>query len=518
MRFSFVPVLLSLFGLSCGLFSVGFSSATNNDDSSYVKEEEISDREVEQAKNKVYLDYQASAPCDPRITSSLQTALETSGNPHSEHANGRLKNKFVRKAKSMVAKLINTKPRNIYFTSGATESNNLAIKGIVRSFPKGSHIITSNIEHKSVLEVFKQLEKEGYSVTYLKVDSEGLIAPSVLEAAITPKTKFVSIMMVNNEVGSVQDIKALGSICFKNNIIFHTDCAQAFGKLKIDVKAMRIDALSASGHKIYAPKGCGVLFISVKSMRKKGLAKFVPLMHGGGQQNNIRPGTMASELIYTMGLAASLASESMEADAKKCATLQARVHEALMGYNARKKADFIRSGGIIEDFEPIFFLNGPIPGTKSRAPFNLNYSIKGVDSKDLISELELRGFIVSAGSACNAEESYSYVVDAMDPDMTKPPATIRISFGRFSDVTDGEVFAETLIRAVEYLQQRYPDKGNRKCDKSHGKAAKGKDTKSEKAGVNEEKAGVKEVVTSKVELQSEKDARKEKEELEGLID
>lgn len=504
------PALMLLLGLF-------FNESANSRDSSqgesdYVEYEKVSinDTEIEQIKNKVYLDYQASTPCDPKVFAIFEWFLKIYGNPHATHANGNLLAKFIKRSRSEVAAVINAKPRNIYFTSGATESNNLAIKGIVHGFPKGSHIITSNIEHKSVLEVFKQLENDGYKVTYLKVDTQGFIDPRSLEDAITPDTKFVSIMMANSEIGTIQDIGALGSVCFKHNIIFHTDAAQSFGKVHIDVKKMRVDAMSISGHKIYAPKGVGALYLNVKSMKKKGLKNFIPTTHGGGQQNSIRPGTMATELIYALGLASGIAQESMESDMSKCATMQREIHEVLNNYNKRKKGEFIKSGGDPSEFEPVFVLNGPEPNPKRRLSCNLSYSIKGVDSADLIPELELRGFVISAGSACNADKSYSHVIEAIDPDMTLPPATVRISFGRFSQLGSGAIFAETLIRSVEYLQHKFPNKGVRACDKTK----KGAKIEASLADESKEKS---EPAPAQPKTDAEKEDAKEAAELKGFV-
>lgn len=467
----------------------------------------ISEKDIEQVKNKSYFDYQASAPCDPAISLALEEFFKIYGNPHANHVNGRLLNKFIKKSRIKIAKSIGAKARNIYFTSGATESNNIAIKSIVKALPKDSHLITTTIEHKSVLEVFKDLEKDGYSVTYLTPDKDGIISPQVLEKAITPKTKFVSIMMVNNEIGTLQDIKALGSICFKHNVIFHTDCAQAFGKIKIDVKALRIDLMSISGHKIYAPKGIGALYMNVKYLKRKGLTKILPIVHGGGQQNGIRPGTMPTELIYAMGLATELAEKNLNIDHEKSKEIQMKIHNILMDYNEKCKAEFLKNGGSLEDFEPIFVLNGPALGSKQRVVYNLNYSIRGVDSADVISELELRGFIIAAGSACNADKSYSHVIEAIDPDMINPPAAVRISFGRFSDIKEAEIFAETLIRAVEYLRQHFPNKGVRACDK----------TKKDNTPDSVDQATAKKEFSSVVLSRVEKDEKKEKAELKDMI-
>lgn len=500
------------------LFMVNASNESDEQDDYVGEIESITDRDIEQVKQKVYMDYQASSPCDPRVFSSLDLFIRIYGNPHSTHINGRLLDKFFKRAKIQVAKVINAKPRNIYFTSGATESNNLAIKGVVNSLPKGTHIITSKIEHKSVLEVFHNLEKYGYEVTYLDVDRYGIVDPLTLEKAIKPNTKFISIMAVNNEIGTIQDISAIGSICFKHNIIFHTDCAQAFGKIKLDVKKMKIDLLSISGHKIYAPKGVGALYFNAKRLKRKGLKKFIPMIHGGGQQNNIRPGTLPVELVNALGVASDIALHSMNEDALKCNRIQRMIHKTLMEYNELKKKEFVKNGGKVEDFEPTFILNGPQLGRK-RTPVNLNYSVKGVDAEDLISELELKGFIISGGSACNAHSGYSHVIDAIDPEMENPPAAIRISFGRFSGDSDGELFAEALIQSVEFLQKKYPDKGVRSCKKSKDKVNI-KNKKENKIIEVKEQTDIREKnVQSKPKLsKAEKDKKKELEELDGLIE
>lgn len=323
-------------------------------------------------KLPIYLDYQATTPIDERVLLAMMPYLTTNfGNPHSvEHSFGWQAETAVEIARKEIAKLIGAKDGDIIFTSGATESNNLAIKGIAYgAYPKKDHIITVKTEHECVLASARSLEKAGFNVTYLDVDEDGLIDMDALEAAITEKTSLVSIMAVNNEIGVIQNLKAIGDICKKSDVIFHTDAAQATGKIPLDVEELNIDAMSISGHKMYGPKGIGALYL-----RKD--TPILSLIDGGGQEKGLRSGTLSPALCAGIGKACAIAGEDMAEDFQHVTELSIRLLSKISG-----SLDNVRFNGCSEN----------------RYPGNLNLTFYGVKSDVLVADL--RDIAISTGKS-----------------------------------------------------------------------------------------------------------------------
>jgi len=382
-------------------------------------------------KLPIYLDYQATTPTDPRVVDEiLPYFTEKFGNPHSKnHSFGWQAEEAVEIARDEVAKVIHALPKEIIFTSGATESNNLAIKGVARFYKaKKNHIITVQTEHKCVLESCKTLEKEGFEVTYLPVKENGLIDLDTLKNAITDKTVLVSIMAVHNEIGVIQPIKEIGAICKENNVFFHTDAAQAFGKIPLDVNEMNIDLLSISGHKIYAPKGIGALYV-----RKKPKVRITPLIDGGRQEQKIRAGTLPTPLVVGLGKASKIAVEEMKMETSR----------------VQKLADyFINEVGKI----PHVYLNGD---KKQRIAGNVNFTFAFIEGESLM--MEIRNIAVSSGSACTSDNlKPSYVLDAIGVREDLISSSIRFSIGRFTTMEEIEYTVELIEKAVDKLRNMSP--------------------------------------------------------------
>lgn len=381
----------------------------------------------------IYLDYSATTPVDPRVSEKMIECLTMEGNfgnPASRsHLFGWKAEEAVETARRQVADLINADPREIVWTSGATESDNLAIKGAAHFYQKkGKHIITSKIEHKAVLDTCRQLEREGYEVTYLDPDSDGLIEPSVVEEAIREDTILVSLMHVNNEIGTITDIDAIGEITRAKGIIFHVDGAQSAGKIEIDMAKSKVDLLSISGHKMYGPKGIGALFV-----RRKPRIRLEAQMHGGGHERGMRSGTLATHQIVGMGEAARICKEELVTETQKLIALRDRF---LAGIN---------------DMEEVY-LNG---SKEQRVPGNLNTSFAFVEGESLL--MSLKDLAVSSGSACtSASLEPSYVLRALGLNDELAHSSIRFSFGRFT--TDEEVdYAVAQIQdAVGKLRELSP--------------------------------------------------------------
>jgi len=384
----------------------------------------------------IYLDYQATTPVDPQV---LQVMLpyftKDFGNPHSTtHIYGIRAHQAVEKARTQVAKLINAEPGEIVFTSGATEANNLAILGVCRALKNEgkSEVISVVTEHKSILEPLKHLEKEGFKVIFLPVQKNGLIRMDDLRKALSEKTALVSVMAANNEIGVLQPIKEIAKLSHEQGALFHTDAAQAFGKIPLDVKAYEIDLLSLSGHKIYGPKGVGALFI------KKGV-EVLPISYGGGQEKGIRPGTVPTPLCVGLGKASEIAQEHLSSESKRIRTLRNKLLTLL-----QKNLE-----GVI--------VNGDLT---ERLPGNLNLSFRGVNAKSLISSF--KGIAISVSSACTADKGVvSYVIRAIDPENVLPPAKIRLSIGRFTSEKDVESAATEIISVVKNLREKEPEGGKR---------------------------------------------------------
>ncbi|WP_274584438.1 IscS subfamily cysteine desulfurase [Neisseria leonii] len=369
----------------------------------------------------IYLDYAATTPVDKRVAEKMIPYLtEQFGNPASNsHSFGWTAEEAVENARAEIAKLIHADAKEIVFTSGATESNNLAIKGAANFYKtKGRHLITVKTEHKAVLDTMRELERQGFEVTYLDVQENGLINLDVLKNAIRDDTVLVSVMWVNNEIGVIQNIPAIGEICRERKIIFHVDAAQACGKTPIDVEAAKVDLLSMSAHKIYGPKGIGALYV-----RRKPRVRLEAQMHGGGHERGFRSGTLPTHQIVGMGEAFRLAREELEQD---------RAH-------ALKLRDIFLKG--IEGIEEVY-INGDL---EQRVPTNLNVSFNFVEGESLI--MAVKELAVSSGSACtSASLEPSYVLRALGRNDELAHSSLRITFGRMT--TEEEVkFAAELIKA-----------------------------------------------------------------------
>jgi cysteine desulfurase len=369
----------------------------------------------------IYLDNSATTPVDPRVVDKMVPWLyEHFGNPASRsHAFGWEAEEAVENARAEVAKLVNADPREIVWTSGATESDNLAIKGAANFYAeRGKHIITVKTEHKAVLDTCRELERQGFEVTYLDVQDDGLISLDAFKAALRPDTILVSVMMVNNEIGVVQDVEAIGEICREKGIIFHVDAAQATGKVVIDLQKLKIDLMSFSAHKTYGPKGIGALYV-----RRKPRVRIEAQMHGGGHERGFRSGTLATHQIVGMGEAFRLAREEMGTENERIRMLRDRLYKGLTQ---------------IEET----YVNGSM---EHRVPHNLNVSFNYVEGESLI--MAIKELAVSSGSACtSASLEPSYVLRALGRNDELAHSSIRFTIGRFT--TEQEIdFAVDLIKS-----------------------------------------------------------------------
>ena len=382
-------------------------------------------------KTPIYLDYAATTPVDKRVAEKMIPYLtETFGNPaSSSHAFGWVAEEAVEKARADIAALINADPKEIVFTSGATESDNLAIKGAANFYKtKGKHLITVKTEHKAVLDTMRELERQGFEVTYLGVQENGLIDLEELKAAIRDDTILISVMWVNNEIGVVQDIPAIGEICRERKIIFHVDAAQACGKVPVDVEAAKIDLLSMSGHKVYGPKGIGALYV-----RRKPRVRLEAQMHGGGHERGFRSGTLPTHQIVGMGEAFRIAKEELEQDMA----------------HYRKLRDIFLKG--IEGIEEVY-INGDL---EHRAPNNLNISFNFVEGESLI--MAVKELAVSSGSACtSASLEPSYVLRALGRNDELAHSSLRITFGRMTTEEEVQFAAELIKSKIGKLRELSP--------------------------------------------------------------
>ena len=378
----------------------------------------------------IYLDYAASTPVDPRVWDRMrECSEETCANPSSTHAAGRLSNEIIAKAATQVAGLLNVDPKTLVWTSGATESDNLAIAGGARyRAHRGRHIVTMRTEHKAVTDVFDKLAKEGFEVTWVEPGPNGVLDPSAFLAALRDDTQFVSIMFVNNETGVIQDIEALGKICRQRDILFHVDAAQAVGKVPIDLGRLPIDLMSLTGHKFYGPKGIGALYIADRPG-----SHVEPILFGGGQQRRLRPGTLPAELITGLGMTAEIAAGRIDDDLEHLKTLR----EALWGG--------------IRDIKGIT-LNGDPNGF----PGILNVSVDDVEGESLL--LALEPLLVATGSACNSKsQEPSYVLRALGLTDMQAQSAIRFSVGRPTTMAEVEFAAGHYRAAVEKLRELAPE-------------------------------------------------------------
>ena len=382
-------------------------------------------------KTPVYLDYAATTPVDKRVAEKMIPYLtETFGNPaSSSHAFGWVAEEAVEKARADIAALINADPKEIVFTSGATESDNLAIKGAANFYKtKGKHLITVKTEHKAVLDTMRELERQGFEVTYLGVQENGLIDLEELKAAIRDDTILISVMWVNNEIGVVQDIPAIGEICRERKIIFHVDAAQACGKVPVDVEAAKVDLLSMSGHKVYGPKGIGALYV-----RRKPRVRLEAQMHGGGHERGFRSGTLPTHQIVGMGEAFRIAKEELEQD---------------MAHYPKLRDIFLKG---IEGIEEVY-INGDL---EHRAPNNLNVSFNFVEGESLI--MAVKELAVSSGSACtSASLEPSYVLRALGRNDELAHSSLRITFGRMTTEEEVQFAAELIKSKIGKLRELSP--------------------------------------------------------------
>lgn len=384
-------------------------------------------------KLPIYLDNSATTPIDARVADKMAQYLTREGaygNPASRsHEFGWKAEKAVDEARQQVADLINADPREIVWTSGATESDNLAIKGAAHFYSKrGKHIITVKTEHKAVLDTCRQLEREGFEVTYLDPEDNGLIDLDKLKAAVTSETILISVMHVNNEIGVIQDITAIGEFARENNIIFHVDAAQSAGKVEIDLASMKVDLMSFSAHKIYGPKGMGALYV-----RRKPRVRLEAQMHGGGHERGLRSGTLATHQIVGMGEAFRIAKEEMAVDSDRIRMLRDRLYQGL------------------NDMEEVY-LNGD---HDNRISGNLNISFNFVEGESLI--MALRDLAVSSGSACtSASLEPSYVLRALGRNDELAHSSIRFTIGRFTTIEEIDYSIGLVRKAVEKLRGLSP--------------------------------------------------------------
>lgn len=383
----------------------------------------------------IYLDYQAGTPCDPRVLKKMLPYFCTYfGNPHSNtHAHGWKCHDAIEDSRARIARVLNADPKELVFTSGATEANNIAIKGVAaflkQTHPQKRHIITCAIEHKSVLDTCKDLEKEGFHVTILPIQKNGLIDLKTLESEIKPETGIVSIMTVNNEIGVIQPIKEIADLCHKKGTLFHTDAVQALGRIPINVKDIGADFMSFSGHKIYGPKGVGLLFIR-NGVNEK--SPILPIFSGGKQENGIRPGTTPVPLCVGFGEAAVLAESEREKEADRILALRNRLL------------------GKLKAMIPDVRVNGDLV---SRIPGNLNVSFRGIDGRDLIKNIRDR-LAISAGSACSSKSNDpSPVIRALGLEPEYVKCALRFGFGRYTTQKDVDEAARLIVEQIKKLRE-----------------------------------------------------------------
>ena len=379
-------------------------------------------------KQLYYFDYNATTPIDGEVYKEMIPYLtESYGNPSSSYFIGRQIKDRIERIRYEISKYFNIKPEGIYFTSSGSEADNMILKGIaIANKDKGNHIITSKIEHPAILNTCKFLEEQGFDVTYLDVNSDGIVDAEELENVIRNDTILISVMYVNNEIGTIQPIKEIAEIAHKNNIIFHTDAVQAIGEIRIDAEEIGIDCMSISGHKIYAPKGIGMAYI------KPGI-KFEPLIHGGMQEFHSRGGTENVANIVALGKAISILDKELESNNEKLKDLQdyalKRIESVL------KDDDYILNG----DFE-------------NRLPNNISISFKGIDGESLLLALDLEGIYLSSGSACHSDSTEpSHVLQAMGVPSEYANGTLRISFGKYTTKKDIDYLVQKIKEKLDFI-------------------------------------------------------------------
>ena len=379
----------------------------------------------------IYMDYSATTPTDPRVAQKMIPYItEHFGNPASRsHPYGWEAEEAVEEARAQVAALVNADPREIVFTSGATESNNLALKGIAEFYQdRGKHIITVKTEHKAILDTARELERKGFEVTYLDVLENGLIDLDVLKAAIRPDTILVSVMMVNNEIGVIQDVEAIGELCRDKGVFFHVDAAQATGKVAIDLQKLKVDLMSFSAHKTYGPKGVGALYV-----RRKPRVRLEAQMPGGGHERGMRSGTLATHQIVGMGEAFRIAKEEMDEESARIKALRDRLWAGL---------------STMEEVH----INGDMT---QRVPHNLNVSFNFVEGESLM--MAIKDVAVSSGSACtSASLEPSYVLRALGRSDELAHSSIRFSVGRFTTEAEIDAVVKLLQEKIGKLRELSP--------------------------------------------------------------
>jgi cysteine desulfurase len=379
----------------------------------------------------IYLDNAATTAVDPRVLKTMQPYFNKNfGNASSLHAFGQRARTAIEDSRKKIAMLINAEPEEIIFTSGGTESNNLAIKGLAWVRPNKKHVIISAIEHDAVLKPCEWLRKQGYEITVLPVDKHGMVDPKAVERAIRSDTLLVSIMHANNEIGTIQPIEKIGAICKAKGVYFHTDAAQTFGKIPVHVDALHVDLLSASSHKIHGPKGVGCLYV------RKGVP-LVPLLHGGGHEFGLRSGTENVAGIVGFGEAAKIAQKEMKADAKRLTALRDKLIKEVLKI-------------------PDSWLNGH---PKQRLPGNANFGFRYIEGEALILQLDVHGIAVSTGSACSSKSlEPSHVLLALGLKHEEAHGSLRVSLGKFNKRSDIDALLKVLPKTVERLRTISPFK------------------------------------------------------------
>ena len=388
----------------------------------------------------IYLDHHATTPLDPRVLEPMMPFFrEQFWNPSSDHVYGVVVEQAVETARSQVAKAINAKPSEIFFTAGATESNNFVIKGVADHFrEQRPHVITTCIEHKCILRACTYVRERGAKVTILPVSRDGIVSVSEIKNAIRENTVLVSVMHGNNEIGSINPITAIGALCRERGILFHTDAAQTFGKIPIDVEACHIDMLSASGHKFYGPKGVGFVFVN-----QAATSLITPLLHGGGQERGMRSGTLNVPAIIGLGESAKLAYDRLEQDFWHCLMLRDTLYKQL---NARIPG-MLLNGPAIEDIEPGTTFETAIKNLK-RLPHNLHVTLTGVDVAAVRRRIKSK-LAISSGSACSSTSlEPSYVLKAIGRTDTEASSSLRMGIGRFTTREEIDAAANILASAV----------------------------------------------------------------------
>ncbi len=387
---------------------------------------------IQKTGDVAYFDYQATTPCDPRVVEKMYPYFyEVFGNPHSRsHIYGWESEAAVEKARKQIGESLGANPKDIVFTSGATESNNMLIKGVAHFYKSNkNHLITTNIEHKCVLESFRDLAGQGFDVTYLPVDDKGLVNLQALREAITDKTCLVSVIAAHNEIGVVQPLAEIGEICRENGVFFHTDAAQALGRIPLDVDRMKIDLMSLSSHKVYGPKGIGAAFV-----RRKPRVRLKALLHGGDQERGMRSGTLPTPLCVGFGEAAEIAVSEMAQETTRIKSLWDYLY-------TRLTAEL-----------PDVYLNGD----KDQRIFNnFNMSFAYVEGESLL--MGMKDFAISSGSACTSSSlEPSYVLRALGVGEDMAHTSLRISFGRFTTHDDVKILADKLVSEVKRLRDMSP--------------------------------------------------------------